>query len=87
MGAVIMLFTIVDALCILVTGSSLATVFFGSGSPITDALIEVIPGMSPIEFIIVNLISLIILSTIAVICIYYAFPVRCECDMKEGYQR
>ncbi len=85
-GAMIMAFTILDSIAVLLTGTSLAMNLFGSGSPVSEALIEVIPGMTPLEFITVNIVSIVIIAVIMVICIYYAFPKACECP-KEGRYR
>ena len=69
-SAFIMGFTVIDALCFLLTGDSLAEHFFDGGSPLSRALFEMIPGMSPWEFFAANAIVLFCIGILLFISVY-----------------
>lgn len=71
-GAVISGFTVLDAVSFVVTGTSLADNFFGSGSPISDLILEKVPGMTLVEFLSVNVAAIIFCSVVMVACIHYS---------------
>ena len=71
-GAIVSAFTVVDAISFIISGSSLADNFFGSGSPVSDPLLEMIPGMTLIEFLSVNIVAIFVVSVIMVACIHYS---------------
>ena len=97
-SALIMGFTIVDALAYLVTSHSLAQNLFEGGSPLTNALLDLVPGMSPWEFFAANAIVLLCIGALLFISVYgmmsggdYGDTVcRCEpapkkdCPFREG---
>ena len=73
LSAVIMIYTVLDGLSFMLTGISLSNNFFGGGSPVSEAVLEMIPGMSPAEFLLVNISAIVFISAISVLCIWYCF--------------
>lgn len=73
LSAAIMTFTVLDAFSFLISGVSLAQNFFGTGSPVSEALLEMIPGMTPLEFVAVNLVAIAVITAVTVASIWYCF--------------
>ena len=69
-SAIIVGFTIVDAFAYLFTGCSLAQNMFGGGSPLTEAFLDVVPGMNPWEFFAANAIVLLCIGALLFISVY-----------------
>lgn len=69
-SAFIMGFTVIDALCFLMTGDSLAEHFLDGGSPLSRALFEMIPGMSAWEFFAANAVVLLCVCVLLFISVY-----------------
>ena len=69
-SAIIMGFTIVDAFAYLITSQSLAQNLFEGGSPLTNALLEMVPGMSPWEFFAANAVVLLCIGVLLFISVY-----------------
>ena len=84
-SALIMGFTIVDAFAYLITSRSLAQNMFGGGSPLTNALLDLVPGMSPWEFFAANAVVLLCIGALLFISVYGMMSggnygdVVCEC--------
>lgn len=70
LSAILMGFTVVDAGCYLVTGSSLAENCFGGGSPVSEAIFEMVPGMTAWEFFAANAIVLCCVTALLFASVY-----------------
>lgn len=84
-SAFIVGFTIIDAFAYLFTSHTLAENLFGGGSPLTNALLDIVPGMDPWEFFAANAVVMFCIGALLFISVWGIMSggnygdVICEC--------